>query len=879
MLLATCVVGRHTQAGVIRGHIVDPQGAALPFANIAVRGSATSTASNEQGNYQLRLEAGRYELVFQYVGYRPVIEQVRVAGGDSATVLNVTLTPENYKLGEVVVRGSDKDPAYAIVQQAINWRRYHRAEVAAFSARMYIKALFRLTDVPGKILGLIKVGPDLKPGIVYLSESVSDLTFRQPGKIQERMISSRVSGSSKGFSFNRASKNFNFYDNLLQSGFAERGFVSPVAQNALLFYRYELVGTSVQNGITIDKIRVTPRRRIDPAFTGFIYIAEDGTWRLHSLDLSLNADAGIEYVDKMRVEILYAPAPGHPQAWIIQSQKVFLNGEALGFKGNGSINAVLSNYRVTPTYAAPPVVAAAPPAAADAPVRRETVAEVRQQRPRLRAATSNIRREARTRGQQAAATADSGAVAGVEPLAKGEIMHIEQGANERDAAYWNEVRPIPLSDEETKDYRVKDSVEVVHKSRPYQDSLDHIRNKPSPGDLLLTGYTYSNTFARRFILVTPLTTALLYNTVEGAVVNASATFIQRYEDRRNYSLVPTLRYGFASRQLSPSLRGGYTFRPESFSRVGFAVGRTILDFDPGANQQQTAINTPLINSIYTLFANRNYAKYYQRDGLELTYRTELVNGLALSLAAGYADRRELHNTTTELISDVPGRAFTPNEPVAAERPAGTGFGRSRSTTLDVQLTWQPGQQYITRPDGKFNLRNSRYPRLTLGLRQGLRNVLNSDVRFSRLEAGVRKELALGLFGESVLNATAGTYLGNPDLTFIDFRHFAGNRTALAVSFEQFQLLDYYRYSTARRYVEAHFSHHFNGFFFNKIPLMRRLRWQEVATVNYLHTPAAGNYVELGVGVEHIFKALRVDFFTAVQSGQRLDSGVRVGLGF
>ena len=40
----------------------------------------------------------------------------------------------------MLVRSTDRDPAYALVQHAIQWRRYHRAEVAAFSARTYIKA-------------------------------------------------------------------------------------------------------------------------------------------------------------------------------------------------------------------------------------------------------------------------------------------------------------------------------------------------------------------------------------------------------------------------------------------------------------------------------------------------------------------------------------------------------------------------------------------------------------------------------------------------------------------------------------------------------------------------------------------------------------------
>ncbi|UOQ73744.1 DUF5686 family protein [Hymenobacter cellulosilyticus] len=549
----------------------------------------------------------------------------------------------------------------------------------------------------------------------------------------------------------------------------------------------------------------------------------------------------------------------------------------MGFKGNGSINASLSNYRVTPTYPDKPVVAPTP-APSNEPVHRETVAEAKQERPQLRGLTRTIRRDAKTKAKQEVPLPEGGIA--LAPLPKGQVMLIEKGANERTEAYWDSIRPIPLSEEEIKDYHVKDSVEVIQKSKPYQDSMDRIRNKPSFFGLLVGGYTYSNTFERRFISVESPTDKMVYNTVEGLVLNLNATYTQRYEDRRTYSLEPALRYGFSSKQFSPSLRGGYTFRPESFSRIGFAVGRTILDFDPYNNQPHTPFNSPVLNTTYTLLANRNYNKYYQRDGLEINYRTEAANGFFVNLAASYADRKELYNTTVELLRDVPGRAFTPNRPESAERPEGTGFGRSQAVTLDLGLTWQPGQQYVTRPDGKFNLYNARYPRLSLGLRQAFRGVLGSDVRFTRLELGAQKELGFGLFGETRLSGTAGTYLGSSDLTFVDYRHFAGNRTIFAIDFErQFQLLDYYRYSTAERYLIGRASHHFNGFFFNKLPAFRQLKWQEVATINYLYTPTAGHYAELGLGVEHIFKALRVDFFTSLQSKEKAGSGIRIGIGF
>ena len=863
------VIGR---AGVIKGTVSGADKGGLAFANVAVRGAATSTGANEQGQYQLRLPAGNYELVFQYVGFRPRIEPVRVPGGDSTLALNVTLQAEAYNLGEVLVKSSDRDPAYAIIQQAQQWRAYHKREVATYRARIYIKALGRITDTPAKILGLFKLGPDIKKGIFYLSESLSDFVFTQPNTVQEHMISSRVSGDSRGISFNRASagRNLSFYENLINPGFSERGFVSPIAGNALLFYKYELVGSTPQDGVLVHKIRVVPRRRTDPVFAGYIYIV-DGSWRIHSVDLNLDKDAQLDYVDQLHLAQQYTPAPGNPNVWLIQSQQVTANLSGLGFKGSGYINAVLSNYAaVVPTYPTPPVAKAAPPVVAEgqapAPVGQETAAQIRRRKPDLSGLNRQVRQQVK-RAQRDSLRAD--------PLARmprGEVLLVEKGVNERDSAYWDSVRPVPLTADEAKDYHVKDSTEVIRRSRPYQDSMDRKRNEFEPITLAIGGYTHSNTFRKRSTSVQPLAQIFQYNTVEGAVLNAQARFSQRTDDRRFFTLTPTLRYGFSSRELNPSLEMLWQVHPAIIRRVGLVAGRTIENFD--RNSQLT----PAINTLYTLFANRNYAKLYRRDGAEVSFSGETLNGLNLRATLGYFDRHQLDNTTDRLIIDVPDRAFTSNQPVSEEL-ADTGFGRSRLLTVGLTLDYRPGQRYINRPDGKFNL-GTKWPTFNGQARLAVPHVLGADVRYLLLQAGVRHSLKLGLLGTSSFRVYAGGFVGKQEsLTFVDYRHFSGNQTLLTGDFSSFQLLDYYRFSTHDNYLEAHADHHFNGFILNKVPLLRKLKWQEVASLNYLRTAQAGHYVELGVGIEHIFKLLRVDFYTALQSGQRLGTGFRVGYGF
>ncbi|MFN3802737.1 DUF5686 family protein, partial [Belliella pelovolcani] len=60
--------------------------------------------------------------------------------------------------------------------------------------------------------------------------------------------------------------------------------ISPLAPSAFAYYRFRFDGSFIENGYTINKIRVTPRSRGERVFEGFIFIIEDH-WAIHSLDL------------------------------------------------------------------------------------------------------------------------------------------------------------------------------------------------------------------------------------------------------------------------------------------------------------------------------------------------------------------------------------------------------------------------------------------------------------------------------------------------------------------------------------------------------------------------------------------------------------------
>ncbi|MER2999416.1 DUF5686 and carboxypeptidase regulatory-like domain-containing protein [Pontibacter populi] len=845
--------------GTLRGRLTDENGQGLPFASIYIKETSSGTATNENGYYQLQLDSGSYTLEFKYVGYKAKTQVVKING--HPVELNVQLFPEVLNLKEVVVHASDEDPAYPIMRNAIRLRKYHLSEALAWSARVYMKSVARMDKVPSKVLGVRVV--DVDTGIVYLSESISQLHVKRPNKINEKVISSRVSGQKKGFSFNQASEmNVSFYENLLKiEGLNERGFVSPLANNALFYYRYQYLGAFEENGRTINKIKVMPRRRNDPVFEGIVYIV-DGTWRIHSTDLKLTKRAGIEFVDFIRVRQVYAPVLEH--VWMPVSQKFTFEAAGLGFKGRGYVTGVYSNYKVQAAYKKPPVLEEVEPEPEET-----IVATAQTPKPAPKPRFKIIEPEKADPQDKPIHS---------EKLFTKEILLIEEDANKRDSLYWDRIRPTPLTKEESKDYVKKDKLEAIKESKVYQDSLDRIRNKPTFGNLFLSGYTYRNSYEDNYLrfdpIISPTSNSILqYNTVEGVVADVRVTYGRRYDDRRRFIVEPTVRYGFSNEKFNAKLRTAYVYNTTTNSIVQLEGGRYV---------NQININEPIlpfVNSAYTLVAGKNYMKLYQRDFIRLAHRGELSNGLQLTANLEYAHRMPMENTTYYSFkgTDPEGvSSFTSNVPVSAELP-NANFNPHEVLMASFSLSIKPGQRYISRPNQKINL-DSKYPTISLAYRTGLK-ILGGDIQYSTAALGVSDDLSFGLLGRSSYNAAAGVFWNKESMTLMDYRHFKGNRTIFAGAYDGFQLLDYYRYSTNNNYLEAHYEHHFNGFLFNKIPLFRKLKLQEVVSLNYLNTQQSRNYLELGVGIEHIFKVLRVDFVTSFQEGEKARTGVTIGLGF
>lgn len=771
----------------VSGTVSDSSGDGIPFASVYVQGGSRGVTANENGVYQIRLEAGDYRLGFQSIGYRQESKSISLV---SDTMLSVTLSLQSLHLDAVAVTASAEDPAYAIIRKAIEKREMHLAQERNYSVDAYVKGLQRMEEAPEKFLGMdVQNALELdsnNQGIVYLSESQSRLHVRDRDTYKEIIHSSKVAGDPSGFSFNAASDLlFSFYQNLLLAELNNRGFVSPIADNALFYYRYRLEGSFVENGITVHKIAVIPRRRHDPAFRGHIYIMA-GSWRIHSLDLTITKDAQLNFIDSLTIQQHFMPvgkSGGAESAIWMPATRSFQYGiKLLKFRIAGYFLAIFDNYQMPAEF-------------------------------------------------------EKG-------FFTNEVVRIEAGANAKDSVYWTARRPVPLTREERQGYHEKDSLAQLKQSEKYLDSLDAENNRFKVGKLIFPGYVYRDRFDQKSHAISPLLLGLEFNIVEGAVLDMTYRYQKELADKRTWSVAPTLRYGFSNAHFNPSVEAIYQYAPAHLAEVGLRAGSEVVDFNA-----YSPVHT-LVNSLFTLLGGKNLKKIYEQRFLELFASREVRNGLQLKTKLGYARRLPLINTNYYSFRKVEDREFEANDPLIKEGNA-PAFAAHDALSWEVQADIQFGQRYKSFPDRRLRLdspwpalRINYRKGIPLGGSDVDYDVVSVTVHDRRIRLGLYGQSAFSLGGGAFLNNRAMYYMdahqfaGNTDI-------YAG------MSFDRFYLLDNYQAFSADHFFEGHFEHNLEGFLLNKIPLLRQLKLREVVGLNYLYTENHPHYWELFLGIQKI----------------------------
>lgn len=458
-----------------------------------------------------------------------------------------------------------------------------------------------------------------------------------------------------------------------------------------------------------------------------------------------------------------------------------------------------------------------------------------------------------------------------------EIVSFADQANKKDSIYWQTVRPVPLTDEEITDYLKKDSIQTVKESKVYKDSVDAERNTFKFGDIL-SGYTYRNTHREYSFGVSSPIEAISFNTVQGWNANLGAFYTKSYDDfNRYFRMSANANYGFSDDRLRATLSATYKFNN---------VSRPILTFEAGIKTEQFNGSEPIskiINTSFSLFSEENFMKLYEKSFVSMGYSNELFNGFRLYANASYERRQALFNTTDQAWYPQDDRDYTSNNPLDLNAYGIAPFESHNVIKFHLNTQINFAQNYLSYPDGKFNLSSNKYPTVYLGYEKGLASNVR-DYNFDQIKFRITQSLNIADKGNIKYNLRAGKFINGDDIAFVDFQHFNGNQTNISSGsyLDVFNNLPYYTASTDDSYLEMHAEHDFNGFILGKLPLLRKLNFNLVIGAHALSTPENKPYQEYTVGLDNIgwgkFRFLRLDYLRSYQSGFQSDA-IIIGLKF
>jgi hypothetical protein len=346
--LVVCLFFFKATASNISGKVVDGKGQVLSHASIMIKDENMGTTANEKGVYSIKYTGKKCTIICQYVGYASA--EKKVVLDKENVVVDFVLEEQQYKMQSVEVKSGGEDPAYAIIRNAIKTREEHLNEITKFSTDVYVKGQIQLRDFPDKLFGQtvdFEDGDSSKRKMIFLSETQAKYYVQDKNTRKVEVISTRVSGNSDGFGM-ASPQIVTFYNNIISvgRGLNPRGFISPIADNALRFYTFKYMGTFFEDGKEVNRIKVIPKRKYEPLFNGYINIIEN-EWRIYSTDLSCIKEQQLQFLDTLNIQQIYT---AYNNKWIIKQQVLRPAGKFFGFDFFGSIVQVYSNFNTNPTF-------------------------------------------------------------------------------------------------------------------------------------------------------------------------------------------------------------------------------------------------------------------------------------------------------------------------------------------------------------------------------------------------------------------------------------------------------------------------------------------------------------------------------------------------
>ncbi len=412
-------------------------------------------------------------------------------------------------------------------------------------------------------------------------------------------------------------------------------------------------------------------------------------------------------------------------------------------------------------------------------------------------------------------------------------LTIEKSAGKKPDIYWDTIRPEELTRKDQGVYKMVDSIKKVPIYKTYRNIVYG----------LTTGYFPWGKFE-----IGPYFKLYSYNTIEGSRFRIGGRTSTKLS--KKFNIEAYVAYGTKDKRFKYG--ADFIYLPKKNPRRALYASFKYDLEQMGKSPTSKATD----NILSSLFNRGPIDKLTLIRQYELAYEHEWFHGLINTIVVNRREMFPLGDTKFVIFPE------TQQDTVYAGSITTTEIG------LDTRISFK--EVYL---DGRFSrvTITSKYPIILIRYRYGIPLAQENNYNYNKLDLGIEQWFHLSTLGWSKFRIIAGKIWGTLPYPLLKIHD--GNETWLYDDYSS-NLMDYYEF-VSDQYVNFYFAHHFDGFFFNKIPGVRKLKLREVfyfralyggvSPANQAFSEFPGNlrsfgnepYLETGAGIENIFKVLQI----------------------
>jgi hypothetical protein len=800
----------------IEGSIKDfTTGEPLSFASVAIVGTSKGVKADENGMFVLFAnDFPKDSILISIIGYAK--KYIYIPIEKKKQNLQISMERSSIVMKDFVLKAS-RNPALALIKKVIkNKYKHDKDRLENYSYEVYNKLEMDINKIPKRafvvspiikefsfIQNYIDSTSEDKPFLpLFLSETISDYYYqRKPQKTKEYIKGSRISGyknQSVSQLLGSMYQNINIYDNSIP--IFSVAFISPIANNAPLFYTYHLTDTQVIQGKTYFQVAFASKRGGEHTFNGDLWI-EDEDFAIQKATMIVTKEQNINWVNKINLMQEYTCMDD--TLWVLTKDKFYVDFlPPQGDKFAGILG------RRTTTY--------------------------------------------RNFNYNQSGISDS-----VNSKQFKSDITIDENALSRKEEFWNDNRHESLSKNEKAIYQMMDTIQQMPVYKKFQTIFYFLGTGIREVGYFELGSFY-NIFSR--------------NPIEGNRFRlniGTTTKLSKHLYLRAYGAYGTLDNRF-------KYYGSALWILKKHPRR-FLYGEWKHDIDNAIN---TFDNVNSMDNIFNAIARKP----------SIPWKLAFTNRGRLEYYNSY------FNGFSTLFS-IERRAFVPYAPLPTKEIIESNQAHETNAfihnEIGIQLRYAHREQFIEGNYYRTSL-GSKLPIFTFYAGLGIKNILTSDYSFTKFRFTITDHVKLPPFGTVHYQLFAGKTFGTLPYPLLEIH--PGNEFYY-YNPSNFNLMYRYEY-LSDTYTGAFVEHSMGSSFFKYIPLIKKMKvrsfWNAKFLIGSLQESnmnlnlntgypfqhlANKPYMELGTGVENIFKVLRLDLVWRALPHQREfeTSARRIGL--